>query len=291
MKWIPIIVTSATIFSLTVCGRPDIKKSKIRIVVSIQPLAEFCEQTGGKYVDVSVMVPAGASPHSYEPTPGQLVDVGRADLYVKVGTPIDFELTWLDKILSTNPDITVCDASAQIALLDTIHAPVHDDRENVTDPHIWLAPPLAKKMVLNISEALCALDAARKDHYAERALRYIAQLDSLDREIRVLLKEKTQRAFIVNHPAWGYFAQEYELTQISVEEAGKSPTAKNVQRVIKQAQAQDIHVVFASGQFSTKSAEVIAREIKGTVIIIDPLGKEYLTNMREVARALARSME
>lgn len=260
-------------------------------MVSIQPLAEFCEQVGGENVQVSVMVPPGASPHSYEPTPGQLTEVGNADLYVKVGTPIDFELTWLDKIVAINPALVVCNASADIVLLQTAHKHDHEDRKETFDPHIWLAPSHAKLMVTNITEALISLDIIHKDYYAERTARYIMQLDSLDLYIRMTLGAKTQRRFIVYHPAWSYFAQEYGLIQVPVEDAGKPPTAKGIQSVIEEAQKQNIKVIFASPQFSARNAEVIAREIKGSVILIDPLDKEYLTNMKKVARIFSESME
>lgn len=261
-----------------VCSQKDTPTDKIHIVVSILPLVEFTEKIGGDKVGVSVMIPSGASPHSYEPMPGQFTRLSKAQLYVKVGTPIEFELVWLEKILSVNQDLLLCDASQSVQFIKG-------------DPHIWLSPKNAIIMVENIYNALIIIDPNNQIFYKKNKEQYIGELNTLNNDIANLLSKKANRQFMVFHPAWGYFASAYNLAQISVENQGKEPTAKGILHLIEQAKTDDIKVVFASPQFNTKSAEVIAKEIQGQVILIDPLEKEYMANLKKIASILDQTME
>ncbi|MGB3340318.1 MAG: zinc ABC transporter substrate-binding protein [bacterium] len=249
-------------------------------MVSILPLAEFTEKIGGDRVLVSVMIPAGTTPHSYEPTPAQLTDLSTAHIYVKVGTPIEFEIAWLDKIMSVNKNMFLCNASQNLAL-----------PEPDIDPHVWLSPLNAQIMIENIYNTLIEIDTKSKALYYRNKQKYIEELSELNERIKNLLSDKKNRKFLVYHPAWGYFANAYDLEQISIETGGKEPTAKGILSIIEQAKRENIHVVFASPQFTTKNAQVIAREIQGTVILIDPLEKNYISNLTDIAEQLSQIME
>jgi zinc transport system substrate-binding protein len=258
------------------------------------PLAEFAEKVGRVKASVSVMVPPGASPHTYEPTPGQLVKLSKAKLYVKVGSPIEFELVWLDRILSANKDIFVVDASYGIEFMNVVYKHNHEQNEHHyigDDPHIWLSPKNAKIMVENIYNGFVSIGPDNKEYYSENKRSYLRELDELDLEIEILLADKINRRFMVYHPSWAYFTRDYNLEQIPIEKGGKEPTARSIQFLIEQARIQNIRVIFASPQFNTESAEVIAREIKGQVVLIDPLQKDYITNMKKIARVLSEVME
>ena len=269
-----------TVIIIGGCKKNAESPDKVNIVASILPLAEFAEQIGGDRVQVSVMVPAGITPHNYEPTPSQLTDINNAHIYIKVGTPIEFEIFWLDKILTLNQNMLVCDASKNLEL----------DGSDI-DPHIWLSPLNAMIMIENIYNAIVAVDAKNKGYYTGNKTKYVEKLLDLDKYIRELLGKKKNRQFIVYHPAWGHFARAYDLEQVSIEKEGKEPTAKSIMRVVELARERNIHTVFASPQFTTKSAQVIAREIQGQVILIDPLEKKYITNLNDIAEHLAHSME
>jgi len=286
------------------CSKPDTSKDKIKVIVTIAPQGEFVEKIGGDKVDVSVMVPPGASPHIYEPTPNQLVEVSKAGMYVKVGTPVEFELIWLDKVLSTNRDMEMVDASAGIELARMEYKHDHEgepaeheeheeeaDHQQGVDPHIWLSPKNAKIMVENIYKGLISIDSENEKYYTANKEAYIKELSALDDEIKQTLSAKTNRSFMVYHPSWGYFAREYNLEQIPVEEEGKEPTAKSITHLIQQAKENGVKVIFASPQFSTKSAEVVAKEIGGRVVLISSLERDYIANMKKVAEALSAAME
>jgi zinc transport system substrate-binding protein len=290
---IQLLVILSLCIAFPTCSQKDTPIDKIHIVVSILPLAEFTEKIGGNKVDVLVMIPPGASPHSYEPRPGQFTRLSKAQLYVKLGTPIEFELVWLEKILSTNKDISVCNASKGIELITT--NPDHGSGENRNatniDPHVWLSPKNAKVIVENIYSALITIDPDNQLFYQRNREQYLSELESLDQDITALLQKKKARKFMTYHPAWGYFARTYNLDQIPVEFEGKNPTAKRLQKLIKQAREEDIRIILASPQFNTKSAEVIAREIQGQVILIDPLEKGYIANLKKIASILDQTME
>jgi zinc transport system substrate-binding protein len=274
--------------------------AKISAVVTIPPQAEFVKSAGGGYVDVIIMVPSGASPHTYEPTPSQMAQVANADIYFKVGSGIEFENAWMHDIEEVNPKLRIVDCSSGIELIEM----ASDEHENENshgqyddeileeehnhigvDPHIWTSAQNAKIMIENIETALIEEDPQNALYYQENAENYIDQLDLLDSKIQNTCSEMDTNAFIVFHPAWGYFARDYNLRQIAIEEAGKEPTAKNIISVVDTARQHNISVVFASPQFSTTGAESVASEIDGQVVLIDPLEKEYLSNMESVAEA------
>lgn len=303
MMWKKFVLIAISLFIIVIagCAKKDKSQDSIGIVVSIVPLQEFTEKIGGDKVSVSVMVTPGASPHSYEPKPDQLVNVGKAKMYVKVGSPVEFELTWLDKIISTNRNMAVVDASEGIKLVkmelehehegETHHEDKPEEHDEGYDPHIWVSPKNAIIMVENIYKSLISLDPRNKGYYTSNKEAYIKELNALDSEIQEALSDKKTRVFMVFHPAWGYFAKDYNLEQIPIEEGGKEPTAKGIQNLINQAREHNIKVIFASPQFNTKSAEVIAKEIKGSMLLIDPLEKDYITNLNKFSQAFSEVME
>src|SRR4030042_889113 len=265
------------------CSKHNKLDQRIPVVVSILPLAEFVEKIGADRVSVTVMVEPGASPHSYELTPQQLRQVSETKMYVKLGAPIEFELVMLDKLIALNSKMLVIDAGTGIALRS---ASEHDHGTGI-DPHPWLSVRNARIMVDNIYNGLCLIDAANKNYYAVNRLKYINALDGLDRELISVLSDKKERRFIVYHPSWGYFCDDYGLEQIAVEIEGKEPSAQHIRKLIEQAEREKIKIIFASPQFSTKGAEVIARDIGGHVILIIPLAKDYFGNMKKISRAFA----
>lgn len=283
-----IIALTFLFLATTVCSQQQ-DTDKLNVVVSIVPLQEFVENVGGEKVSVTVMVPPGASPHAYEPNPAQLMKVSKAHMYVKIGTPIEFEIAWLGKILSMNSTMHVCDASIGIDLIAVSQDDEH--KQSNVDPHIWLSPQNTRIMVNNIYDALIAINGDNEQYYRTQRDAYCAELDSLHRRVEQMLQKKKKRQFMVYHASWRYFARDYGLEQISIETDGKEPTARNMEYVILKALEHNIRIIFVSPQFSTKSADVIASEIGGTVTSIDPLAKDYVTNMEKVARSLSAAME
>jgi zinc transport system substrate-binding protein len=289
--------------------------AKIEVMVSIEPMAAFVEAIGKERVVVTVMVPRGASPHTYEPKPSQLRSVSRAALYAKVGSGVGFELVWMDRIVALNKLMQVVDASVGIELLgsgtvDAEEAAAHDDdgvhddgshdktvsgtehgahaHEGGFDPHIWTSPKNATRMVENIYAALVSIDPEGAETYRANKEAYIEKLNALDIRIRALLKGKEGMLIIVYHPAWAYFVAEYGLVEVPIERDGKAPSAQQVVSIVDRARHDGSTVVFASPEFSTRAAQVIARELGGSVVHLSPLDREYIENMERVAEAFGK---
>jgi zinc transport system substrate-binding protein len=281
--------------STAACSKSSTQGDRIGVVVSITPLAEFVEAVGGDKVGVSVMVPPGASPHAYEPTPSQLIKVSNADIFVKAGSGVEFELVWMDKIIETNRDMLVADSSEGIELIQSVEEDGHEDEEEHEhgglDPHIWTSPINAVRMVANIYEALARIDPDNKSYYEDNRDLYVKELEALDTDIRSQLTRSGVKEFIVFHPAWGYFARDYGLEEIPIEVEGKEPSAEDMARLIEEAQEKGIEVIFVEPQFNPQSAQVIANAIGGVVVSIDPLARDYAENLRKVAGKLAQLEE
>lgn len=222
------------------------------------------------------MVQPGESPATYEPKPEQLQALSQAVAYIRIGVP--FENAWMDRIAAANPDMRIVDTTEGIQRRGTPERP---------DPHIWLSPRLVKIQAETIAQVLAELDPDRAAEYQANLQAFISDIDVLDDEIQATLAQLTSRKFIVFHPSWGYFADDYDLEMIPIEVGGQEPGAAELSDLIKRAQAEDIHVVFAQPEFSTRSAETIAREIDGEVLLISPLAPDWLANMRQVAQIFA----
>ncbi len=146
-------------------------------------------------------------------------------------------------------------------------------------------------MVENIYTGLAAVDPEHQEYYRQNKDAYLQELESLDQEIRRAIEESGTREIMVYHPAWTYFANEYGLTQVPIEEDGKEPTPQGLERLIEEAKAENITVIFAEPEFSTRSAEVIAAEVGGRVVLVSPLARNYTANMRTVAEAFTTPEE
>ena len=118
----------------------------------------------------------------------------------------------------------------------------------------------------------------------------IEALKSLKKDIGRTLGNVSKRQFYIFHPAWAYFARDFNLEQVPVEYFGKEPTPARLGKLVKKAIKENIRVIFSSPQFSKKSAGVIAREIKGKVVFIDPMSKDYINNLKHTATILQENL-
>ncbi|PKL73798.1 MAG: zinc ABC transporter substrate-binding protein [Methanobacteriales archaeon HGW-Methanobacteriales-2] len=258
------------------------RDGKIGVVVTVGPQEEFVKRVGGDLVNVTVMVPPGADPHTYEPLPNQMKQVQEAQIYFQVGSDVEFELSWMDKLTSINPQMKLVNTSTGIQLI-----PNTAESEEGSDPHVWVSPRNAKVMVENIYQNLTLADPENKDYYTKNRDEYLNELDELDKNITQRLSGKNNTKIMVYHPAWAYFCKDYNLQQISIQQDGKEPTPQALASLVDTARRENIKVIFVSPEFSTSNAKVIANEIEGKVVVVDPLSKDYLKNMQKVAEAFA----
>ena len=266
----------------------------IGVLVTIVPQEEMLEFIGGEYVDVTVMVPAGESPHSFEPTPDQMTKVAQASAYFKVGSGVEFELVHIDTILEQNSDLKVFDCSKNIIIVSFNEhygqEEHHEDHEG-TDSHIWTSPVNFKKMAEVVYDGLVEIDPVHQEEYYSNYQAYISELDDLHTNISNILQPYGNKSFMVYHPAWGYFGDTYNIKQIAIEEGGKQPGPAGVAAIIEQAKNESITVIFVAPQFDTSSAETIANEINGNVVFANPLMTDYKSTILQLAEDMVLGFE
>ena len=278
--------------------------SKPEISVSIAPQKYFLEKITKDKFDINVMVKAGSSPHTYEPKTSQMKSLSNSKIYFYTG--IEFEKAWLDKFKKSAPNTLFIDSSAsieRIAMEEHSHEEdgpeghkheKHNDHEDEhdhdgLDPHVWLDPVLVKVQAKNIYEAVVSIDLENKEFYTKNYEEFLKELDSLDAQIKEILKPYEHKAFMVFHPSWGYFAKRYDLEQISIEIQGKEPKPNELIELVKDAKEHNIKIVFVSPQFSQKSAKTIAQNIGGKVVAIDSLSENWSKDLLKTANEIANS--
>ena len=271
-------------------GRPGSQSAvkqtgRLCVAVSIVPQAAFVEAVGGDLVEVLTMIPPGASPENYAPTPQAMEQLSRSRLYFSIGVPAE-QSGILPRLNQVNAQMKVVDLAARV---DQVY-PAREFSPGEKDPHRWLSPRRAVEMVKCIYEELAALDPDHADVFRQNAGAYQSQLEQLDAQIRASLAGVGGRTFIVYHPAFGYFADDYGLKMIALEEEGKQATSENLQAVIDAARKENIKVVFYQAEMDSKQAKTLARELGGQAELVAPLAPNYIENLRQTAQVLARSM-
>ena len=295
-----------TLFLLSGCIEVS-SSDKLDVLVTIVPQGEMVEIIGGDFVTVTILVPEGQSPHSYEPLPSQMVKVAQANAYFIVGSGIEFEQAYMDVILEQNRDIKVFDCSQNIDIKSYnqhygYEASHEDEGEHNqeetgdhdyqgTDPHVWTSPLNVKEMAEIIYEGLKELDPEHYENYTTNYQNYITSLDDLNQNISQLLNPYQNRSFMVYHPSWGYFGDTYQLKQIAIEEEGKQPGPAGVAEIISQARNESINVIFVSPQFDVSSASVIAEEINGEVIYANPLMSNYHETLLKITEEIIKGFQ
>ncbi|MFQ5412432.1 MAG: metal ABC transporter solute-binding protein, Zn/Mn family [Phycisphaerae bacterium] len=271
---------------------------RLSVAVSIPPQAEFVERVGGTHVDVLVLIGAGQSPATYDPTLKQLSRLSKSHVYFRIGVPCEERL--LPRLAEIAGEMKIVDTRRGIPLRSMDEEPhgEHDRHEHAhgdhhhadqPDPHIWLSPRLAKDQARTIADTLKRLDPAHADDYERNLLSFHADLDALDSRLADLLAPMRGKPFFVYHPAYGYLADAYGLRQVAVETGGREPSAKELASLIAQARQAGVRLILVQEQFASGSARAVAEAIGGAVVRVDPLARDYLANLWEMAAAIARA--
>lgn len=290
----------------TGCSRTEESGSitgEYTVVVSILPQKYFVERIASSELNIIVVVPPGASPAVYEPSPSDMRNISQADVWFTIG--VGFERAWIPRFAGSNPNMTIVSTIRDIDRLpidrysipDGIEpSPAFEDNEHnhansSEDPHVWLSPELVRKQAAAIAECLSDLDPEMERYYHTNLESFTLEIDSLQKSIHAMLDPMRGRCFMVFHPAWGYFADEFDLVQIPVEESGNDPSPGEMSRLVDFAKDQNVQAVFVSPQFSTSSAETIASEVNARIIYIDPLADNWNSNLIRVAEEFSDTMD
>ena len=268
-----------------------------QLTVNILPQKYFVEKIVKDKFTINVMVKPGVSPHNFEPKPSQMKSLVNSKAYFLVGDP--FEQAWMDKFKQNAKNTLFVDTTKGIEKIQ-MEEHNHHDEANVDakhdehdhsgfDPHVWLDPLLVKIQAKNIYEAMVEIDSQNGDFYKTNYEEFIKELDTLDENIKTILSPYKDKAFMVFHPSWGYFAKRYDLEQISIEIEGKEPKPNELVELIEEAKKYDIKIVFVAPQFSQKSAKTISKNINANVVEIDPLSDNWKESMLDTANQIANS--
>ena len=258
---------------------------KIGVGVSIGPEVEWVNAVGGDKVHVTLMVPEGSDPHTYEPLPNQLTQVSNAKMYVEIGSPLEFETNYMDKIKSANPNMLIVNASEGIQLI-----PNSAENESTTmDPHDWVDPKNAMIMVNNIYNGLVQVDPKDKDYFQKNRDTYMAQLKQLDENTTKILKDKNGTDILVYHPAFGYYAKDYNLTQVGAMLNDEEPSPQRIATMVNIAKQNNITVLYNEPQYDPKFMQSIASQVGGQVLTVNDLDEHYIQNMINVVNAFAKA--
>jgi zinc transport system substrate-binding protein len=258
------------------------KDEKTIIAVTVLPQKAFVEAVCGDLAEVVTIVPPGNSPGNYEPTPQEMENFSRASVYFTIGVP-----TEKANILPKAENMKIVDLPTKVAK-------VYPDREfspGKRDPHIWLSPKRAKVMVKTIAETMGNLDAGNAQTYQKNAEAFLEELDRVDAEIKEAFAKIKNKRFIVFHPAYGYFADDYGLQMYALEQDGKEATPQHLQEIIDLAKADNIKVIFSQAEIDSKQPDAFAEEIGGEKVMLEPLSEDYIVNLKHMGDALVGAMQ
>jgi len=290
---------------------------KVVVVATILPLADWARQVGGDLVHVETLLPPGASPHTFDPTPRDMRLISKASVFLKAGLHMD---DWGSRlavsggkklsVISVGDELLDEAKLPEVGHLDTgvetiaegqgNHDHDHDHAHGNHNPHFWLDPQLAMESVIIVKDALVQADPENKEIYESNAAAYLDDLRELDKDLGTQLEPFSRRGFVSFHNAWPYFARRYHLKIAGVieEYAGKAPGEKYLRTVTERLKVLGIKTIFSEPQLNPQVAQVIADEVGGRVAVLDPYGTEgtadrgsYVDNMRYNARQLIEAFE
>ena len=255
------------------------------LYVSILPLRSLVQGIVGDDFDIEVLVPPGASPETFEPTPRQFVGLNKARMVFNVGL-IDFETMLLAKI---EDQAKVVNLSRGIELIagTCSHGSHGHTHTHGIDPHVWTSPRALQKMAENAYEAI--REAYPDSVKYETNYRLLQQeLKALDERTAARIAASDVEYFIIYHPALTYSARDYGLRQIAIEADGKEPSAKQLTQLIRQAREDGVRRILYQSQFPASAVEVIARDIDAEYAEVDPLREDVIANIEEITGIITR---
>lgn len=253
------------------------------VAVSIVPEATFAKAVCGDLAQVITIVPPGSSPETYEPTPKEMAEFSNAKVFFAIGVPTE-TASVLPKVPS----------SMRVVKLQEKVSQAYPDRKfesGERDPHIWLSPKRAKVMVQAMADEMGISDPQHKQEYAANAAAYEKRLDSLDAEVKNLLSGVSSKTFLVFHPAFGYFADDYGLKMVALEQEGKESTAQHMQELVDLAKKDGAKAIFYQAESDSKQAEAFAAEIGGKTVELAPLSGDYENNLKKMASTIAGAVK
>lgn len=255
------------------------EKPAVTVTVTISPYKYFVDQIAKGKVDVNVMVSNGNNPETYEPYAQQMMELSKSALYLKVGS-IGFEQTWMKKLQDNAPDMKVIDTSVGIK-------PAKTPGGNI-DPHVWMSCSNARIIASNILKALCELEPKNKAFFEKNYQSLLSIIDKRDSTIKENFKKDPDlvRKFVIYHPILTYFARDYQLEQLAIEEEGREPSASQLKSLIERARKEKIKFCLIQAEFANRNTTTFINESHTKPMDINPLQGDWNRAMLEAALAV-----
>ena len=267
---------------------------KLAVAATIFPLADIARNIGGDYVNVTLIIPPGASEHASDLSPRQLQSLAQAQAIFQIGHGLDTALTARIAAATKTAELVTVDRGISLGEFSLSGEDEHDHDSGI-DPHYWLTVPNAKLIAQTISQTLQELDPANATHYSLQTTNYLAELDALEQELQTLARAASTKEFIAMHNAWSYLADHYGLQLVGTYEPteGRQPSLQDIQVLQKLIAQHSIKTFYAEPQKQSAGAtRLLAQDLGLTIQVLDPVGglppyDSYITLMRENLRALA----
>ena len=255
------------------------EKPAVTVTVTISPYKYFVDKIAEGKVDVNVMVQNGNNPETYEPYAQQMMELSKSALYLKVGS-IGFEQTWMKKLQDNAPDMKVIDTSVGIK-------PAKTPGGNI-DPHVWMSCSNARIIASNILKALCELEPKNKAFFEKNYQSLLSIIDKRDSTIKESFTKDPDlvRKFVIYHPILTYFARDYQLEQLAIEEEGREPSAAQLKSLIERARKEKIKFCLIQAEFANRNTTTFINESHTKPMNINPLQGDWNRAMQEAASAV-----
>ncbi len=273
-----LVLGIAFMLILTACSKEDtLTGNKLKVAVTIEVEKAFVEGVAGDLVEVVTLVPKGGDPETYEATPLEIEQFQDADIYFAMELPVE-----------NGKNIPEDGNFIRVNLAESVREKYQERyfAPGSRDHHIWLSPKRSMVMVEKIAETLIEQDPKNKDIYLKNKEEYLNKLVKLDLDIKEMFKDKTQNTFLVYHPALGYFADDYGLEMLALEEEGKEADPKHIGVLIDLAKLKNIKGIITTEEISSRQADAFAEEIDGEVVVVEVLSKDYLSSMENMAKVI-----
>ena len=255
------------------------EKPAVTVTVTISPYKYFVDQIAKGKVDVNVMVSNGNNPETYEPYAQQMMELSKSALYLKVGS-IGFEQTWMKKLQDNAPDMKVIDTSVGIK-------PAKTPGGNI-DPHVWMSCSNARIIASNILKALSELEPKNKAFFEKNYQSLLSIINKRDSIIKEGFEKNPDlvRKFVIYHPILTYFARDYQLEQLAIEEEGREPSAAQLKSLIERARKEKIKFCLIQAEFANRNTTTFINESHTKPMNINPLQGDWNWAMQEAAAAV-----
>jgi ABC-type Zn uptake system ZnuABC Zn-binding protein ZnuA len=251
----------------------------LHVVATTNIIGDVVANVGGEHIDLTVLIPRGQDPHSYEPVARDLAAVEGADVIFVNGLDLEEALLGTVESAASGPIVPISAGIEPLAFAGGEADHGDGEHTHTLDPHFWLDPNNVIVWANNAADVLSAADPAHADAYRANADDYVAQLEQLDADIRAAVERipAANRKLITDHETFGYFADEYGFEQIAAVVPGASttaePSAADLAALVDLIRTEDVPAIFvgtsASGRLHDL-ARTVADEV-GRDIQILPL--------------------